>query len=191
MMRGESRYLGEGFYWMAEKLMWGYDNVQADRPEALRLYRQSADLGVSDAHIRIGEAHEFGKGVEKDPTTAFLSYQRAAEAGNFLGFAYMAKLLSRTKEPDKASVLWERFFRHLEREPEPEFLAEKPGALVHTYLEIQLRGGKQPHHVEVIRHHREAVIGYHQHLLQYVTSVERLDGLQLVHDWMVQNFEQG
>ena len=53
MSRGEA--LAEGFYWYAEKLMWGYEDTTQNPEEALRFYRQAADLGFSDAHIRIGE----------------------------------------------------------------------------------------------------------------------------------------
>ena len=86
----------------------------------------------------------------------------------------MAKLVARTKEPAKASVLWDRFFRSLEREPEPEFMAEKPGALIHAFLELQLRDGK-----------------HHQRLLEHVTSPQRLEHLQSVHDWMLDKFDEG
>ncbi len=43
--------LGEAFYWMAEKLTWGYEDVEPDPAEAIKLLRQSADLGFSDALI--------------------------------------------------------------------------------------------------------------------------------------------
>lgn len=47
--------LAEGVYWYAEKLMWGYEGTTKNAVEALRLYRQAAALGISDAQIRIGE----------------------------------------------------------------------------------------------------------------------------------------
>ena len=37
--------LGEGLYWMAEKLMWGYEDTAINPVEAFRLYRRAADLG--------------------------------------------------------------------------------------------------------------------------------------------------
>ena len=49
--------LGEALYWMAEKLTWGYEDVEPDPAEAFKLFRQSADLGFSDALIRIGQLH--------------------------------------------------------------------------------------------------------------------------------------
>ena len=75
--------LAEGFYWYAEKLMWGYEDMARNPEEALRFYRQAADLGLSDAHIRIGQLQEYGKGTAQSPSEALMSYQRAAEAGNW------------------------------------------------------------------------------------------------------------
>jgi TPR repeat protein len=54
-MRDDGTALAEGFYWYAEKLMWGYEGTTKNAAEALRLYRQAAALGFSDAQIRIGE----------------------------------------------------------------------------------------------------------------------------------------
>ena len=36
--------LGEGFYWMAEKLAWGYEDIKPNHAEAFKLFRQAADL---------------------------------------------------------------------------------------------------------------------------------------------------
>ena len=76
--------LAEGFYWMAEKLMWGYGDIPKNPEQALRLYRQAADLGWSDAYIRIGEFHEYGRGGAPNAAEALANYQRAVEAGNYL-----------------------------------------------------------------------------------------------------------
>jgi TPR repeat protein len=72
--------LAEGFYWMAEKLAWGYEGVEPNPVEAFKLFRQAADLGFSDAFIRIGEFQEHGKGVSRDVNAAFKSYGAAASA---------------------------------------------------------------------------------------------------------------
>jgi TPR repeat protein len=75
--------LGEGLFWMAEKLAWGYDGSRPSLEEALRLFAQAADLGVSDALIRTGQFQEYGKGTAWDPKSAVQNYQKAANAGNF------------------------------------------------------------------------------------------------------------
>jgi len=79
---------------MAEKLTWGYEDVEPDPTEALKLFRQSADLGFSDALIRIGQLHQQGKGTVRDPSAALKTYLAAATAGNFVALAFLAKLLS-------------------------------------------------------------------------------------------------
>src|SRR3954447_8874718 len=154
--------------------MWGYEDTTRNPEEALRFYRQAADLGLSDAHIRIGQLQEYGKGTARSPSEALMSYQRAAEAGNFFGYAYIAKLLSRTAHRRKAEGFWEGFFKALEADPEPRFLADTPGGLIHAYLELQLRFGLRPTHVHVIRDHGAQVIAHHQQLLEHATSSAQL-----------------
>jgi hypothetical protein len=80
----EGSVLGEALYWMAEKLTWGYEDVEPDPVEALKLFRQSAELGFSDAIIRIGQLQQQGKGTARDPSAALKSYRAAAKAGNFV-----------------------------------------------------------------------------------------------------------
>jgi TPR repeat protein len=60
---GQGLALGEALYWMAEKLAWGYEDVEPDPAEALKLFRQSADLGFSDALIRIGSSNSRAKAL--------------------------------------------------------------------------------------------------------------------------------
>jgi TPR repeat protein len=47
----------------------------------LRLYRLAAEQGDADAQNNLGEIHETGRGVVKNPAEALLWYERAAERG--------------------------------------------------------------------------------------------------------------
>ena len=185
-MSDDGKALAEGFYWYAEKLMWGYENVAPNPEEAFRFYRQAADLDFSDAMIRMGELLEHRKGVAQNAKDALVQYQKAANAGNFLGWGFIARLLSRTKHHPKAEAYWDLFFRSLEERGEPRFLAETVAGVIHMYLEAQLQRGLSPQHVALIRHHRLALIAHHQNLLEYA-SERRLDVLKGVADWMSEN----
>ena len=69
-MGGQGKALAEGLYWMAEKLMWGYEDTDINPVEAFRVYKRAADLGFSDALIRVGELQEHGKGTEQSAAEA-------------------------------------------------------------------------------------------------------------------------
>jgi hypothetical protein len=73
----EGSVLGEALYWMAEKLTRGYEDVEPDPVEALKLFRQSADLGFSDALIRIGQLQQQGKGNTNSRCAGRSSSKRA------------------------------------------------------------------------------------------------------------------
>jgi TPR repeat protein len=66
----EDSALAEGFYWMAEKFAWGYEDTEPDLVEAYKLFRQAGELGFSDALIRVGELQEHGKGTPRDTNAA-------------------------------------------------------------------------------------------------------------------------
>jgi TPR repeat protein len=103
----EDSALVEALYWMAEKLTWGYEDVQPDPVEALKLFRQSAELGFSHALNRIGQLRQQGKGTARDPKAALKNYVAVAKAGNFAALAFLARLLSYSSQLERANDLWD------------------------------------------------------------------------------------
>jgi TPR repeat protein len=148
---------------MAEKLTWGHEDVEPDPAEALKLFRQSADLGFSDALIRIGQLQQQGKGTPRDPSAAFKSYLAAAKTGNFAALALLAKLLSQSSHLERADALWDRFFAKLDATPQYAFNVAGRGELLHDYITTQLQLGFEPAHMEVLRRYRVEIAGHHQH----------------------------
>lgn len=171
---------------MAEKLTWGYEDVEPDAVEALKLFRQSADLGFSDALIRIGELQQQGKGTACDPSAALQSYLAASKAGNFVALACLAKLLSHSSQLGSADALWDRFFAKLEANPEAFLHVTGRGELLHDYITIQLQLGFEPAHMEELRKHRVEIAGHHQSLLEHA-PVDKLDRLGGVMKWIETN----
>jgi TPR repeat protein len=180
---GRDSALGEGFYWMAEKSAWGYEDVERNLVEAYKLFRQAGDLGFSDALIRVGELQEHGKGTVQDPGAAARSYIAAAKAGNFFGLAYLAKLLSRSSHLEKAADIWSRFFAALAANPEPRFVVSTPGELLHSYIDTQLRLGLEPAHKDVLQLHRLEIVGHHQRFLE-VAVEGQFQRLEDVSEWI-------
>jgi TPR repeat protein len=178
--------LGEALYWMAEKLAWGFEDVAPDRAEGLRLFRQAADLGFSDALIRIGQFQLRGDVTARDPNAALKSFDAAAQAGNFLAAAFLAKLLSRTKHLEQAEELWSRFFEKLCANPNHGFVAASSGELLHDYIVDQLRLGLEPGHKEVLQLYRLEIAGFHQRLLEHA-NIDNLDRLGGAMKWIELN----
>jgi hypothetical protein len=178
--------LGEAFFWMAEKLTWGYEDVEPDPAEALKLFRQSADLGFSDALIRVGQLQQQGKGTVRDPSAALKNYTAAAKAGNFVALAFLANLLSRSSQLERANDLWDRFFAKLMANPEHAFIVAERGELLHDYITTQLQLGFEPEHLEVLRQHRVEIAGHHQRLLEHA-PVDKLDRLAGAMKWIEKN----
>lgn len=51
-------------------------------------------------------ASESGKGIKSNPNDAIVSYLKSAKAGNFLAYAFIAKLISRTAHYAKGEPVW-------------------------------------------------------------------------------------
>jgi TPR repeat protein len=182
----EGSVLGEALFWMAEKLTWGYEDVEPDPVEALKLFRQSADLGFSDALIRIGQLQQQGKGTARDPNAALQSYLAAAKAGNFVALAFLAEQLSHSSQLERANALWDRFFAKLKANPEHAFTVAARGELLHDYITSQLQLGFEPEHMEVLRQHRVEIAGHHQRLLEHA-PLDKLDRLGGAMKWIELN----
>jgi hypothetical protein len=182
----EGSVLGEALYWMAEKLTWGYEDIEPNPAEALKLFRQSADLGFSDALIRIGQLQQQGKGTARDPSAALQSYLAAAKAGNFVALAFLANLLSRSSQLERANDLWDRFFAKLMANPEHAFIVAGRGELLHDYITTQLQIGFEPEHMEMLRQHQVEIAGHHQRLLEHA-PVDKLDRLAGAMKWIEMN----
>jgi TPR repeat protein len=178
--------LGEALFWMAEKLTWGYEDVEPDPAEALKLFRQSADLGFSDALIKIGQMQQQGKGTACDPSAALKNYLAAAKAGNFAALAFLARLLSYSSQLERANALWDRFFAKLKADPEHAFIVAGRGELLHDYITTQLQLGFEPEHMEVLRQHRVEIAGHHQRLLEHAPD-DKLDRLGGAMKWIETN----
>jgi hypothetical protein len=170
----------------AEEMAWGCEGIAPDPEEALRLFKQSADLGLTDALIRIGQFHEQGKGTSPDAYAALKNYLAAANAGNVVALAFVAKLMSRSTQLERSELLWSRFFAKLETIHEHEFLAAGRGELLHDYIVSQLRLGLEPGHIEVLRRHRIEIAGFHQQILEHA-GVDGLDRLSGVLKWIELN----
>jgi hypothetical protein len=171
---------------MAEKLPWGYEDIEPDPAEALKLFRQSADLGFSDALIRIGQLQQQGKGTARNPKAAINNYLAAAKAGNFAVLPFLARLLSYSSQLERANALWDRFFAKLKSNPEHAFIVAGRGELLHDYITTQLQLGFEPSHMEVLRQHRVEIAGHHQRLLEQAPA-DKLDRLGGAMKWIEMN----
>src|SRR4051812_28018921 len=167
--------LAEGLFWMAEKLRYGYEDVEVNPAQALRLYQQVADLGFGRAHLRIGEMHERGIGVPKDAAEGFAAYRRAAEEGEITAYAAMARLLGRTTQAPKADLIWQKFFEELAAASDSDVGMDEPAASIHTYLFSKLAHFQDPNFFPVMNRYRTELVGYMQRYLEHISDHEQLD----------------
>lgn len=171
---------------MAEKLAWGYEGSDPNPEGAFRLFEQAADLGVSDALIRVGQFQEYGKGTARDLKAALQNYLKAAKSGNYCAHAFLAIMLSRGSQLEASSKQWNLFFIAFESNPDATFQVASRGELLHDYIAAQLRLGFEPEHLGILERYRLEIVGHHQQLLEHA-SEQALDIHEPVSKWMETN----
>jgi TPR repeat protein len=182
--------LAEGFFWMAEELRYGYETTAPDPQRALKLYRQSAELGFPRACLRVGEIYERGVGVPANPVKAFTQYRRAAEQGEITGYAAMARLVSRRTHHQRAESIWRRYFEELERGDHRDLGIDEPAASIHGYLLTKLWKGEEPVFYPVMDRFRDDLIAYLQRYLQHARGDQQLVVTKAMMAWIGNNLRR-
>ena len=72
------------------QLFEDYTQLQKVMKEAVRFYREGAELGHVDAQFMLGYSYERGDGIEKDKKEAVRWYRLAAEQGHERARQYLA-----------------------------------------------------------------------------------------------------
>ena len=89
----------------------GRNGEQKNYYEAVKLYRQAADMGHASAKVNLGYAYENGHGVARDNYEAVRLYQEAAELGEAQGMTNLGFMYEQGKGIErnlKQAVYWYR-----------------------------------------------------------------------------------
>lgn len=96
----------------AEAHYYGFDDNIEDYAEALRLYRQAANLGALPAYSRIGRMYEHGEGVREDKNKALDFYKEGARKGSASCYWRMAILFANADNRQNAEKCFSLFLKN-------------------------------------------------------------------------------
>lgn len=96
----------------AEAHYYGLGDHIEDRTEALRLFRQAATLGSTEAYGRIGNQYMDGEGTPKNPAKAFEFYKEGARKGRPTCYFLMAQMFSSENNDESADKCFSLFVRN-------------------------------------------------------------------------------
>jgi TPR repeat protein len=178
--------LSEDLFWFGEKMRQGYEGVAPNPEAALNLYKAAAATGFPQAYLRLGEMYERGFGTAVYVNEALETFKMAAERGEIVGYAARARLASRTKEDEKAEVLWRRFLEELAFADTHNLDVDEPATSIHAYLFSKLARSEQPTLFPVMMRYRSELIAYIQRYLEYATDERQLEVMQAMMDWVAE-----
>lgn len=91
---------------MADDAYYGRGDSLADKPEALRLYKQAARLGSSRASLQLGRIYL----ADADIDNALVNLKEGARGGAIECYAEMAETFARTSQLENAEKCWNMYF---------------------------------------------------------------------------------
>ena len=99
-------------YETADDLYWGreWKDVEQDYKEALKLFKQAANLGCNKAFQSIGFMYECGKGCEKNIRIASRYYEKGAQVGDSKCWADLAAIHFDWKNYENSEICWNKYF---------------------------------------------------------------------------------
>lgn len=105
----------------ADAYYYGWnENILQDYEEALKLYKQAAKLGCSEAYRKIGDMYKWGEGVNEDKKQALHYYQQGAQNGDGACWGEMAIYYFENNEPGNSDKCWVKFLTSPSIKDNPE-----------------------------------------------------------------------
>lgn len=108
----ENQPAWEAVFDLAEDAYYGTNNTLINYKEALRLYKQAADLGARDAYARVAEMYSEGEGAKENIDLAIEYYQKGVKAGDIMCLPRLANIY-RWHAPDLEEQCWSLFLTHI------------------------------------------------------------------------------
>lgn len=96
----------------ADMHYWGHGDYIQDRAESLRLLRQAATLGCTEAYGIIGKRYERGEGTPKNPAKALEFYKEGAKRGRPSCYLKMGLLFSYENNDANADKCFSLFMKN-------------------------------------------------------------------------------
>lgn len=100
----------------AEAHYYGFGDYIKDETEALRLFRQAASLGSTEAYGRIGRQYQNGEGTQKNITKALEFFKEGARKGRPACYFYMGMMFSEEKNDANADKCFLLFLKNVPNE---------------------------------------------------------------------------
>jgi TPR repeat protein len=179
----EQERVAELVFSHAERLLKGDATGKPDPAQALSFYQQAADLGLGRAHLRMGDLQAKGLCGPADLSKALKAYKRAADAGEFVAFASMARMLERTEHWTQATEFWGKFFHQLGKHEQQLADAEILEAIL-AYLIWQISRGETPARYPVFSLCAAHVRAYSDSVMSEVTNERQRSIVAKIQDWL-------
>lgn len=126
----EEAYPWSSVFDEAECYYYGYGDYLQDNAEALRLYRQAAQLGSLSAYGQIGEIYSRGEGVPQDEKKALNAYKQGAKKGSIYCYWLMGVLFVDNGNKENAEKCFSNFLQKIPLFTDEQHFTSKEQAIM-------------------------------------------------------------
>ncbi len=170
--RTSSRTEWSGLLEEAQAYYHGEGETLEDKKEALRLFKQAAQLEAPDAFYALGIMHRDGEGCEPDPEQALEFFKSGVKHGSDECYPEMAMLYAGLNHLENAQKCWTKYFRS------ESFQQGRHGheaAYGRAYLSDALMRGLPLEHRGVLAPHAEDIVALATEAVREADAEERPD----------------
>jgi TPR repeat protein len=139
----------------AQAYYHGEGETLEDKREALKLFKQAAQLEAPDAYYALGVMHRDGEGCEADVEQALELFKAGVKLGSHECWAEMAIVYAGLDHLDNSQKCWTKYFRS------DSFQEGRNGheaAYGHAYLEDALQRGLPVDHQSVLAPYADDIV---------------------------------
>lgn len=162
-------------FYEAEANYYGFGDYIVDYAEALRLFRQAATLGSTEAYGRIGQQYLAGEGTAKNSAKALEFFKEGARRGRPVCYFFMAQMFSDEGIDVNADKCFSLFLKNLPDGASGEEILsiDEARSVDHGCLHIVgdwLLGGSRARHAVV----NEIIVRRRQFILNVAKRMQEL-----------------
>jgi hypothetical protein len=144
----------------AESYYLGIETGVEDYRTAAKLYAQAAELGSSEAHLKLADIFAEGEGLPMDKPKALEHMKSAARLGDANAYSAMAFFFTQTSDYESALQCWDRFFTIANEGRSTSLRKESLAICLAAYPQLALSEGWDIKHHSLLALQRPAILNH-------------------------------
>lgn len=152
---------------LADEYYLGYGDTIQDYFEAIKLYKQAAKLGSTEAYLKLGKMHMHGYGCLEDGQKSLEYFKEGAKQGDISCYAEMENLfLFKLGHVDNAVKCWDKYINNIDSSD------SNAGMYCYNYIDLRLNNDIEILNPQSMSRFKDKIIEWGTQSLQYAEDID-------------------